>query len=216
MTVSPDNSKKSRALTPARIAALAMIGLGVLALGYLRFAPDAGSVSVPRGAHAGQLNLHPCHYATEKGAARADCGTLVVPENRADPHSRLIALPVTRIRTDSAHPGAAIFRLQGGPGITNMSFADASRFTAKHDVVLVGYRGIDGSVRLDCPEVESALKHSADFLGQKSFHAYSNAFRSCAKRLQMNGVDLAGYGLPSASTTSRRHGKPSATTRSTW
>jgi pimeloyl-ACP methyl ester carboxylesterase len=196
MTVSPDNPKKSRAFTPARIAALAFIGLAVLALGYLRFAPDAGSVSVPSGAHAGQLNLHSCHYATEKGSYAADCGTLVVPENRSDPRSRLIALPVTRIRAHSAHPGAPIFRLQGGPGLTNMSFADASRFTDKYDVVLVGYRGIDGSVRLDCPEVESALKHSADFLGQKSFHAYSNAFRSCAKRLQANGVDLAGYGLP--------------------
>jgi len=196
MTVSADNPKKSRAFTPARIAALALIGLAVLALGYLRFAPDDGSVSVPKGAHAGQLNLHSCHYATEKGSYAADCGTLVVPENRVDPHSRLIALPVTRIRAHSAHPGAPIFRLQGGPGLTNMTFKDASRFTDKHDVVLVGYRGIDGSVRLDCPEVESALKHSADFLGEKSLHAYSKAFRSCAKRLQADGVDLAGYGLP--------------------
>src|SRR6266496_913187 len=131
MTASADNPKKSRAFTPARIAALALMGLAVLALGYLRFAPDAGSVSVPRGAHAGQLNLHACHYATEKGSYAADCGTRVVPENRADPHSRLIALPVTRIRAHSAHPGAPIFRLQGGPGLTNMTFKDASRFTDK-------------------------------------------------------------------------------------
>ncbi len=75
MTVSADNPKKSRAFTPARIAALAFIGLAVLALGYLRFAPAAGSVSVPKGAHAGQLNLHSCHYATEKGptAGRSSC-----------------------------------------------------------------------------------------------------------------------------------------------
>jgi pimeloyl-ACP methyl ester carboxylesterase len=140
--------------------------------------------------------MHPCTYSTESGGYRADCGTLVVPENRADPHSRLIALPVIRIRAHSTHPGAPIFRLQGGPGLTNMSFGDASRFTANHDVVLVGYRGVDGSVRLDCPEVESALNHSADFLGQKSLDAYSNAFRSCAKRLEAKGVDLAGYTLP--------------------
>jgi hypothetical protein len=41
--------------------------------------------------------MHPCTYPTENGAYRADCGTLVVPENRADPRSRLIALPVTRV-----------------------------------------------------------------------------------------------------------------------
>ena len=77
-----------------------------------------------------------------------------------------------------------------------MTFAKASRFADNHDVVLVGYRGVDGSVRLDCPEVESALKHSTDILGEKSFRAYGDAFRACADRLTGDGVDLAGYGLP--------------------
>ena len=35
-----------------------------------------------------------------------------------------------------------------------MNFPDASRFAGNHDVVLVGYRGVDGSSRLDCPEVD--------------------------------------------------------------
>jgi pimeloyl-ACP methyl ester carboxylesterase len=179
-----------------RTTGLAVIALLTLGLGYLHFAGGSKSVSVPAGAHAGQLTLKSCTSNTEKGAYAADCGTLVVRENRADPHSRLIALPVTRIRALSAHPGTPVFRLEGGPGVTNMKFAKASRIAGNHDVVLVGYRGVDGSVKLDCPEVESALKHSADFLGQKSFHAYSQAYRSCATRLQADGVDLAGYGLP--------------------
>ena len=77
-----------------------------------------------------------------------------------------------------------------------MEFAKASRFADDHDVVLVGYRGVDGSVRLDCPEVVSALKHSTDLLGETSFRAYGDAFRACADRLTDDGVDLAGYGLP--------------------
>jgi pimeloyl-ACP methyl ester carboxylesterase len=194
MTVSPTNPK-TRVFTSGRIVALALIGLVVLGLGYLRFAPDAGSVSVPKGAHAGQLTLHACKYGTDKGSYAADCGTLVVPENRADPKSRLIALPVTRIRARSQRPGVPIFRLEGGPGLTNMKFSKASRFAANHDVILVGYRGIDGSVRLDCPEVESSLKHSTDFLGEKSFRSYGDALRSCAHRLTAHGVDLAAYGL---------------------
>jgi pimeloyl-ACP methyl ester carboxylesterase len=195
MTVSADNPKEARVFTPARIVALALIGLAVLALGYLRFARAASSVSVPKGAHAGQLVLHSCRYGTERGSYAADCGTLVVPENRADPRSRLIALPVTRIRARSASPGVPIFRLEGGPGLTNMEFGKASRFAGRHDVVLVGYRGVDGSVLLDCPEVESALGHSTDFLSRRSLSAYGNAFRSCAHRLTGDGVDLAGYGL---------------------
>jgi pimeloyl-ACP methyl ester carboxylesterase len=186
----------TRAFTPARIVALALIGLAVLGLAYLRFAPDGSSVSVPKGAHAGDLSrLHSCTYATEKGSYAADCGTLVVPENRADPQSRLIALPVTRIRARSEHPAEPIFRLEGGPGRTNMKFSAASRFADNHDVVLVGYRGADGSSMLDCPEVESALSHSTDFLGEKSLRAYGDTFRACANRLTDEGVDLAGYGL---------------------
>jgi hypothetical protein len=98
--------------------------------------------------------LRSCSYATENGAYDADCGTLVVPENRAKPWSRLIALPITRIRARSDHPAEPIFRLEGGPGITNMEFKNASRFAGDRDVVLVGYRGVDGSSVLDCPEVE--------------------------------------------------------------
>lgn len=182
-----------RIFTPARIVALALIGLAVLGLAYLRFARDADSVSVPKGADAGELILKHCSYNTEKGSYDADCGTLVVPENRADPQSRLIALPVTRIRARSA--AEPIFRLEGGPGLTNMEFKNASRFADDHDVVLVGYRGVDGSSVLDCPEVESALKHSTDFLSEKSFRAFADGFRSCADRLTDDGADLAGYGL---------------------
>jgi pimeloyl-ACP methyl ester carboxylesterase len=189
------HASRTKAFGPTRILALALISLTALGLAYLHFSAGNDRVSVPSGAQAGQLKLHPCHYATESASYRADCGTLVVPESRQKAHSRLIALPVTRIRARSAHPGAPIFRLEGGPGLSNMKFGKASRFADDHDVVLVGYRGVDGSVRLDCPEVESALKHSTGFLGDKSFRAYGDAFRSCAHRLTNDGVDLAGYGL---------------------
>ncbi len=179
-----------------RITGLTLIALLTLGLGYLHFSGGSTSVSVPSGAHAGQLTLKSCNYRTENGTSAADCGTLVVPENRHDPNSRLIALPVIVIRAHSAHPADPIFRLQGGPGITNMVFPDASRFTANHDVVLVGYRGVDGSVRLDCPEVSSAMEDSRDLLSEQSYRAVAAAYRSCADRLRSDGVDLAGYSIP--------------------
>src|SRR5689334_10130800 len=185
-----------RPFTPARIVALGLIALVALGLSYLRFHHGAGAVSVPKGAHAGQMTLHPCHYGTEKGSYRADCGTLVVRENRHDPQSRLIALPVKRIRARTGISGLPIFRLQGGPGLTNMSFRDASRFAGRHDVVLVGYRGVDGSAKLDCREVTSARKRTGGFLTDKAYRADAAAFRACARRLQDEGYDLAGYTLP--------------------
>ena len=62
--------------------------------------------------------------------------------------------------------------------------------------MLVGYRGVDGSSRLDCPEVDSARAHSRDFLSSELVRAVAAAFRACADRLRDDGVDLAGYSLP--------------------
>jgi uncharacterized membrane protein YdfJ with MMPL/SSD domain/pimeloyl-ACP methyl ester carboxylesterase len=192
----PAARKRRRRFGAARVTGLLLIALLALGLAYVKLASGGDKVSVPAGAKAGQLALRPCHYGTEKGSYAADCGTVVVPENRAKPGSRLIGVRVIRIKARSAHPGAPVFRLEGGPGGTNLKFARASSLAENHDVVLVGYRGIDSSVRLDCPEVSSALKRSTDFLGQKSFRTYTQAFRDCAARLQEDGVDLAGYTLP--------------------
>jgi pimeloyl-ACP methyl ester carboxylesterase len=188
-------SPPSRSFTWARIAALLVTIVLLTGLTYLGVSSSPETVSVSQGAHAGQLTMHPCTYPTENGGYRADCGTLVVPENRSDPRSRLIALPVTRILARSSHPLAPIFHLNGGPGITNMTFPQANRLAAQHDVVMVGYRGVDGSSVLNCPEVTAALGKSADFLGKASLSAYSQAFASCAQRLERSGVDLAGYTL---------------------
>jgi pimeloyl-ACP methyl ester carboxylesterase len=189
------DASTTRMFTLPRVLALALIALLVAGLAYLRFAPDSSTVSVPEGAKAGDLILEPCEYPTENGNDAAECGTLVVPEKRADPQSRLIALPITRILAKSDHPREPIFILQGGPGISNMTFEIASRYAGEHDVVLVGYRGIDGSVRLDCPEVESALKPNTDLLSVETSEAYADAFRSCADRLTAAGIDLGSYGI---------------------
>jgi pimeloyl-ACP methyl ester carboxylesterase len=107
----------------------------------------------------------------------------------------LIAVPVTRIPARSDHPGEPIFILQGGPGHSNLAFDKVSRYAGDQDVVLVGYRGIDGSVRLDCPEVPSALRHTSDLISEEAAAAYAEAYRSCANRLANNGVELGSYGI---------------------
>ena len=97
-----------------------------------------------------------------------------------------------------------------------MKFDKASRFADKHDVVLVGYRGVDGSVRLDCPEVESALKHSTDLLGEKSFRAYGDALpvlRGSAARTTASTSPATR--CRSRSTIWRPRARRSATTAST-
>lgn len=104
-------------------------------------------LTVPAGAQAGDLaDLEPCSF--EKGGEdyAAECGTLIVPENRSDPNSRLIALPVTRIKAVSAAPAEPIFWFQGGPGQPNVIGYSLDGLSENHDFVMVGYRGMEGQV----------------------------------------------------------------------
>jgi pimeloyl-ACP methyl ester carboxylesterase len=77
-----------------------------------------------------------------------------------------------------------------------MDFPFASRYIDRHDLVLVGYRGVDGSARLDCPEITSARRHTADLLSRAALRASARAVGACADRLRSDGFDLAGYTLP--------------------
>ena len=121
----------------------------------------------------------------------------MVPENRSNPAARLIALPVKRIRSGSSHPAEPIFYLGGGPGISNMGFKPPAWLLAEHDIVLVGYRGVDGTPKLDCPEVSKAVMGvGGDLLSPASLDGMGKAMGACAARLQRQGVDLAGYTIP--------------------
>jgi len=151
---------------------------------------------IPTNATAGEIiNLEPCIYKYGDVDYTADCGTLVVLENRSDPNSRLISLPVTRVRSTGNHPTQPIFFLPGGPGLSATSgYARVNWFIDKHDIVIMGYRGVDGSIRLDCPEVSAHIKNlPGDMLGVASMEKMSDAYAQCADRLQNQGVDLAGY-----------------------
>src|SRR5512137_1706944 len=137
-----------------------LILVGVVALlsvaGWLLKNRHRPRVTVPVNARAGDLSLEPCEYGTATSRYAADCGTLIVPENRLDPSSRLIALPLKRIHAANASPLEPIFHLGGGPGMSNMTAKPPDDLLRDHDLVMLGYRGVDGSVVLDCPEFSKA------------------------------------------------------------
>jgi pimeloyl-ACP methyl ester carboxylesterase len=106
----------------------------------------------------------------------------------------LIALPVIRVRALSDNPAEPIFHLEGGPGVTNVHFQYLEGLFDQHDFVQVGYRGVDGSVLLDCPEISEAIRNAPGLLlSDASLEGYAEASSRCARRFQAEGVDLAGY-----------------------
>lgn len=69
-------------------------------------------MTVPAGARPETLiDLHECTYTALKVPYAADCGTLIVPQNRNDPSSSLIvAYTFWRAqRSAEPHGGAALF-----------------------------------------------------------------------------------------------------------
>ncbi len=160
-------------------------------------APQTPTLSVPDGAQAGDLvDLEPCTFTGLDGEYAADCGTLVVPENRSDPDTRLIALPVTRLKAASNTPAEPVFWLDGGPGHENIMGYPLDGLTGNHDFVMVGYRGVEGQVVLECPEVSQAIRKApGTVLSPASLAAYTAGAAQCAERLESEGIDLAGYTL---------------------
>jgi pimeloyl-ACP methyl ester carboxylesterase len=128
----------------------------------------------------------------------AEYGTITVPENRSRSTTRMISIPFLRIHSHSQKPSEPIFGLAGGPGATNVSWdwGKARTFLPEHDFVLVGYRGVDGSTVLNCPEVTEALKGDDDPLGEESLKRLGRAWSASGQRLMAQGVDLEGYSIP--------------------
>ncbi len=180
---------------------LLVVIVGGILLAARGHRPAPAPIVVPQGAKAGELTaMTKCPYQAEgsKTIYEAECGTLSVPENWDVAGSRLIALPVVRIAATGPKPEEPVFWLVGGPGGTNLNWDMPQWLLKEHDVVLMGYRGVDGSVKLDCPEVARAMRAHAgvDLFSEQARRDYLTAARACATSLQSSGIDLAGYTIP--------------------
>ena len=179
--------------TATRLAWVVVLALVISACSRNAATP----ITVPEGASTGDLSLEPCTLGRGDSAVEAECGVLVVPENRSDPNSRLIGLPLARVRARSATPGAPIFGLGGGPGSSNVQGAPPEWMFADHDAVNLGYRGVDGSVVLDMPRFRRALRgKGGDLLGEASIANLAGAMTRDFERMRLQGIDLAGYTVP--------------------
>jgi len=78
------------------------------------------SFNLPADARAGDFYLESAKIKSphEKSYRyKAQQGKIIVPENRYNEDSRLIALPVIRFQSISDNPAEPVFFLSGGPGV---------------------------------------------------------------------------------------------------
>lgn len=142
-----------------------------------------------------------------------ECGTVTVPEDRADPMGSQVELAVARVSSPSA-TGAEnpVVRLSGGPGGSALRDLDVPEdaggvasdpLLAEHDLVFVDQRGT-GATRpsLDCPErdeaVWTALASDAPFA--EELEIVHESLRTCRDRLESEGIDLSQYDSVASAT----------------
>lgn len=141
-----------------------------------------------------------CAVFTEvEDGVNAECGVLQVPENRADPESRLIGVPFARIRSTAAEPDPdpQIF-MTGGPGGRTIPrrLSNRNPILASRDLIFLEQRGSPlGRPALQCPEyTEAGYQAAIGALTAKELaNARIEAAKTCAERFRAEGGDLAGY-----------------------
>lgn len=123
-------------------------------------------------------------------------GTLIVPEDRSRAGSRKVELPVVVVKALSASPDYPVFQCAGGPGGTNInpeqriSEADVRR----HDVVQVGYRGVDGTPLLKHPLLDEILR-TPDMLSPAGLKAMGAKAAQAVAELKAAGTNVAHYNI---------------------
>jgi pimeloyl-ACP methyl ester carboxylesterase len=172
------------------------IAIALAALGYVAYAylakpsnPSAARIAAPIPARATEFTLGTLHFAAcdlpqkKSGATtRAYCAPFSVPENRAQPQGRTIALKLALIRSAAAAADSDIVVfLAGGPGQAaidtwpEISYAFAP-LLKHHHVLLLDQRGTGGSNPLDCaPDSSAADAAAADSLDPLSRDARTRA-----------------------------------------
>ena len=127
-------------------------------------------------------------------------GYLEVPENRANPASRSIQIPVYIFKSRNQNPKKdPIIYTVGGPGSSTMRSAQymkSYQYLDDRDFILVEQRGTRYSKpHLDCPEWAKAIYESnlPDFNESNSEAHFEKAAQACRDRLTKNGIDLNGY-----------------------
>lgn len=125
----------------------------------------------------------------------ADFCKMQVFEDPSNVDSKIIELPVIRIRTSSNDPGAPVFMLGDGPGLSNFTQIIPTWLIENHDVIIVGYRGVDGSINLDLPEYNRTTQNS-NFLSESNINLAAKALSKGLKMLSDSlEIDINQYNI---------------------
>jgi pimeloyl-ACP methyl ester carboxylesterase len=149
-----------------------MLSLSLRTARFARSATFALALLAVCGAtNAQALSLEECRISAGPGypGIKARCGTMLRPENPADPASAQIEIRVAVVPALNLNPeNDPVVPLAGGPGQGAVEFYSnyAGAFEQvrrNRDILLVDQRGTGESSRMDCPIDDDALLFEGDF-----------------------------------------------------
>jgi len=171
----------------------------------------AGLFSPTASAELPRIETTSCWFDVPDGH-KADCAYLYVAENRSDPSSAELRLPVVRLKTpDQAIAEDPVLFINGGPGgdsgldATGVKnwwwYVESTAWMRKRDFVLIDVRGTGLTVpNLNCPEMEDDGTIPAE--GYDGFAAWIDTMLrtsdACRDRLIAQGRQLAHYNSTAA------------------
>ncbi len=123
-------------------------------------------------------------------------GTLIVPEDRNRPDSRQIELPIVVVKALSPSPDYPVFQCTGGPGGSNIGpeqrIGEAD--VQNHDLVQVGYRGVDGNPKLKHKVFDQILK-TPDMLSRPNLKEMGIKAAMVVRELKATGINVEHYNI---------------------
>jgi pimeloyl-ACP methyl ester carboxylesterase len=170
---------------------------------------SSAPISTPQpAAHTPRPNYQPvfepvsCAFPVPPGT-NPQCGVLVVPESRTNPHGNMIRLHVAVFHSRSANPAPdPVVHLSGGPGSSALGLAGymfrqgLGEVLANRDLILFDPRGAGYSTpTLTCPERSAITPKLLDgsLTSAEKERAIVDAFQRCRDRLTSQGIDLSAY-----------------------
>lgn len=129
-------------------------------------------------------------------------GNLSVPANYQLPGKKYLTLPVFIVKALDADPKEPIFWLDGGPGGSNLLSiekiisSNPADMLQSHDLVCMGYRGVDGPLCLEAPAVRKAMRgYKHELLSDLALNKIKVAIAKTSKEFEEKSIDLNDFNI---------------------
>ncbi len=141
----------------------------------------------------------PSRVASSPAFANAQCGQLIVPENRNKRNGKTISISVAIIPSITQPPQhEPLFYITGGPGGDAMGDAEflVPTLNQTQDLIVLAQRGtLDATPALLCPEIDAFNAESVSLVydAPSTGVLHVAATKACHDRFVSEGIDLSAY-----------------------